>query len=91
MIATRITAAVLLAAAAASVGPATAEPVQDINPRNHGNLAAAQDLVRQAFDRLTAAQAANEYDLGGHAARAKALLEQANQEIKLAAQSANRR
>lgn len=65
------------------------EPVQNISPVRHGNLAAAQDLSRQAFDKLTAAQDANEFDLGGHAARAKDLLRQANEEIKLAAIAAN--
>jgi hypothetical protein len=65
------------------------EPRQNISPERHGNLAAAQDFSRQAFDRLTAAQDANEFDLGGHASRAKDLLRQANEEIKLAAIAAN--
>jgi|HubBroStandDraft_1064217.scaffolds.fasta_scaffold1534070_1 hypothetical protein len=67
------------------------EPVQNINSFRHGNLAAAQQLSRQAFDRLTAAQQANNYDLGGHVGRAKGLLRQANWEIKQAAQYANYR
>jgi len=33
---------------------------------------------------------ANEFDMGGHAARAKDLLDQAYREIKLAAEAANR-
>jgi hypothetical protein len=65
------------------------QPVQDISSWRHGNLAAAQSLVRQAFDRLTAAQQANEFQLGGHAARAKELLREANEEMKLAAIEAN--
>jgi hypothetical protein len=68
-----------------------AEPAQNINRSRHGNLAAAQELSRQAYDRLTAAQQANEFDLAGHAAHAKQWLQQANQEMKLAAQAANRR
>jgi hypothetical protein len=40
------------------------EPVQNIDRERHGNLATAQKLVREAFDRLTEAQAANNYDLG---------------------------
>jgi len=36
------------------------------------------------------AQEANEFDLGGHAAKAKALLEQVNNELKLAAQQSNK-
>ena len=64
-------------------------PVQDIDPLRHGNLAAAQRLVVQAFERLSDAQAANHSHLGGHAGRAKELLREANEEIKLAAETAN--
>jgi hypothetical protein len=81
------TTALLAAATAASAQ----EPAQNISPSRHGNLAAAQAFTRQAFDKMTDAQAANEYDLGGHAARAKRLLDQAADEMKLAAQAANRR
>ena len=56
----------------------------------HPNLLAAQKLAAQAFDKLTAAQVANEYDLGGHAAKAKTLLKQVNDEIKLAADAADK-
>jgi len=63
---------------------------QRINPARHPNLAAAQDLCIQAYEKLTAAQHANEYDLGGHAAKAKELLEQVNQQIKEAAAAANK-
>ena len=59
--------------------------------RRHPNLMAAQHLVDQAFQRLSDAQRANEWDMGGHAARAKELLEQANHEIKEAAEAANHR
>jgi hypothetical protein len=47
--------------------------------------------VVQAFERLSDAQSANNDQLGGHAARAKELLRQANEEIKMAAEAANRR
>jgi hypothetical protein len=57
----------------------------------HPNLRAAQDLINQAFDRIVAAQQANEWDMGGHAAKAKDLLEAAKREIRLAAEAANRR
>jgi hypothetical protein len=40
---------------------------------------------------MTAAQQANEYDMGGHAARAKELLRDANEEMKLSALAVNRR
>lgn len=66
------------------------EPVQNIGKR-HPNLMQAQKLSRQAYDRLGAAQRANEFDMGGHAARAKQLLEEANEEMKKAAIVLNRR
>jgi hypothetical protein len=56
----------------------------------HPNLRAAQDLINQAYDRITAAQQANEWDMGGHAARAKDLLDNAKREIRLATEAANR-
>ena len=66
-------------------------PVQNVDPQRHGNLAAAQELVAQAYQRVSDAQMANDDQLGGHAENAKQLLRQANQEIKLAAEAANRR
>ena len=66
-------------------------PPENVSPRRHPNLAAAQRLVEQAFNRITDAQRANEFDLAGHAEKAKALLDQANKELKLAAEAANRR
>ena len=56
----------------------------------HPNLMAAQRLVAQAYQRISDAQAANEWDMHGHAAKAKDLLDQASREIKLAAEAANR-
>ena len=46
-------------------------------------------ILGQAYDRIVAAQQANEWDMGGHAAHAKELLDQANHEIKIAAEAAN--
>lgn len=63
---------------------------QDVSWRRHPNLAAAQRLIDQAYAKISAAQGANEFDMSGHAAKAKDLLEQANREIKEAAESANR-
>jgi hypothetical protein len=63
---------------------------QGVSARRHPNLAAAQRLIDQAVARISAAQGANEFDMSGHAARAKDLLEQANREIKMAAETANR-
>ncbi len=64
-------------------------PVRNVSPARHPNLAAAQNLVRQAFEKISAAQRANEWDMNGHAQKAKALLDQVNVELKEAAQAAN--
>lgn len=56
----------------------------------HPNLRAAQDLINQAFDKISAAQAANEWDMDGHAAKAKSLLVDAKEQVRLAAEAANR-
>jgi hypothetical protein len=75
----------------ASVGAAYAEvPAVNVSPRLHPNIAAAQKLSRQAYDKITRAQKANQYDMEGHAQKAKDLLGQANDELKLAAEAANR-
>jgi len=65
------------------------QPARNVSPRRHPNLAAAQRLVDQAFNRVVAAQKANEWDMDGHAAKAKDLLDQANRELKAAAEAAN--
>jgi len=67
------------------------KPKENISPGRHPNLAAAQRLSQQAWERITAAQQANEWDLQGHAQKAKNLLEEVNRELKLAAEAANRR
>ena len=74
-------------------GAALAEkkPERDISGKRHPNLAAAQDLSRQAWNRIVAAQKANEWDMGGHAQKAKELLDQVNSELKMAAEDANHR
>jgi hypothetical protein len=81
----------LVAIAASSASLAQVAPVQNISPYHHGNLAHAQALTAEAFDYLTAAQYANNYDLGGHVGHAKELLREANAEMKLAAVYANHR
>jgi hypothetical protein len=83
---------VILAVALLCGGLAVAQktqPEQNINPQRHGNLAAAQRLCEKAYEKVVAAQQANEFDLGGHAKKAKELLEQANEELKMAAVVAN--
>jgi hypothetical protein len=58
---------------------------------SHPNLMAADKLCAQAFAKLEAAQVANEYDLGGHAKKAKDLIKQAQDEIKLATVAATKK
>jgi hypothetical protein len=65
------------------------KPAKNVSPKRHPNLAAAQRLSAQAYEKVIAAQKANEWDLGGHAQKAKELLEQVNQELKQAAEVSN--
>ncbi len=64
-------------------------PVDNVSAHKHPNLAAAQRLSTQAYEKIAAAQQANEWDMGGHAAKAKDLLDQVNRELKEAAEAAN--
>jgi hypothetical protein len=66
------------------------KPKENVSPGRHPNLAAAQRLSREAWQRVVDAQQANEWDMQGHAQKAKELLDQANNELKLAAGAANR-
>jgi ATP sulfurylase len=66
-------------------------PKEDIDPARHPNMAAAQRFTRQAWDKMVAAQTANEFDLGGHAQKAKEALDVADREMKLAAVASNHR
>ncbi|HTD06739.1 hypothetical protein [Undibacterium sp.] len=56
----------------------------------HPNIIAAREDTTHAIEKLKAAQAANEYDMGGHAAKAEKLLAEAEHEMKLAAEAANK-
>ena len=81
-----------LIAGSLGVGLSAAQtPSTGVNPGRHPNLAAAQDLAARASQRVAAAQQANEWDMNGHAQRARELLDQANRELGMAAGSANRR
>ncbi|MBF0501527.1 MAG: hypothetical protein HQM09_15415 [Candidatus Riflebacteria bacterium] len=66
------------------------KPARDVSGKRHPNLAAAQKFVQMAFEKISAAQKSNEFDMAGHAHKAKELLEQANNELKLAAEQANK-
>jgi len=71
-------------------GIAVAQPKKNVSAARHPNLAAAQGLSQQAYDKIIAAQKANEWDMQGHAQKAKDLLDQVNSELKLAAGAANK-
>ena len=64
---------------------------QKVSAARHPNLAAAQRMIEQATAKLSAAQEANEFDMKGHAAKAKHLIDEAYGEIKQAAEAANRK
>ena len=66
------------------------EPVLNVSQRRHPNIAAAQKLSVQAYYMIERAQEANGHNMEGHAKKAKELLEQVNEELKLAALAANR-
>jgi hypothetical protein len=66
-------------------------PKENISGKRHPNLAAAQRMSQNAYEKIVAAQQANEWDLQGHAQKAKELLDQVNRELKQAAEASNRR
>jgi hypothetical protein len=72
-------------------GLAVAQPQRNVSSARHPNLAAAQRLSQQAYEKISAAQQANEWDMKGHAQKAKELLDQVNRELKEAAEAANRK
>jgi hypothetical protein len=69
---------------------AMAQPARNVSGARHPNLNAAQRLTAQAYEKIIAAQKANEWDMQGHAQKAKDLLDQANNELKAAAEAANK-
>ena len=81
---------VFVAAAMASGIALAKEPAHNVSAKKHPNIAAAQKLSDQAYKKISAAQEANEWDMDGHAQKAKELLEQANNELKQAAEAANK-
>jgi hypothetical protein len=84
----------MLAAALGSLlligGAALAQPKRNVSAAHHPNLAAAQKFSQQAYEKIEAAQQANEFDMQGHAQKAKNLLDQVNNELKQAAEAANK-
>lgn len=67
-----------------------AQPKRNVSAGRHPNIAAAQRLSSQAYQRILDAQRANEWDMEGHAQKAKNLLEEVNNELRAAATAANK-
>jgi hypothetical protein len=72
-----------------AVAPAQ-KPKDNVSAARHPNIAAAQRLCTQAWEKILEAQKANEFDMNGHAQKAKEMLDQVNRELKLAAEAANK-
>ena len=85
----RAIAAIAISVLFATTTFAQLPPAKNVSPAMHSNLAAAQKFIDQAFQKIAAAQVVNGGQLGGHAQKAKELLEQASAELKLAAETAN--
>ena len=79
----------LLAAVLFGVVAFAQEPVVDIDPGRHPNLAEAQRLLVEANSKVIEAQRDNRFDMQGHAERARQLMAQASRELKAAAEAAN--
>ena len=86
---TRIVTAVLGALLLVGGIAVAQKPKDNIDPARHPNLAAAQQLSTQAWEKIIAAQKANEWDMAGHAQKAKELLDQVNAQLRMAATAAN--
>ena len=67
------------------------EPVVNVDPHRHPNLAEAQRLMVKANEAIVVAQKDNRYDMHGHASKARQLLAEASEEVKRAAEDANMR
>jgi hypothetical protein len=78
----------VLALLCAGVSYAQTKPIQDVNPKISPNLAAAQTYMVDAFNKLSAAQVINNFDMNNHAVNAKNLLVQASNEVSAAAKAA---
>jgi F0F1-type ATP synthase membrane subunit b/b' len=64
-------------------------PETNIDPTRHANLAEAQHHILQAVEKIDEAQKMNKDELGGHAEKAKQLLDQASRELKEGAEYAD--
>lgn len=77
-----------LALVGAAIGFSQSVPTPNA-PSGHHNLVEAQQLIKQAYQKIEAAQQYNKAELGGHAKKAEQLLDQANQELDAAASYAD--
>jgi hypothetical protein len=82
----KLTSIALTAALAFPLGFAVAGPL-----RGHPHLQAARAEADVAWERISQAQRDNEFDMEGHAAKAKDALRICVDELKLAAEVADRR
>jgi hypothetical protein len=57
--------------------------------KGHPHLEAARNALNTADTKITEAQKANEFDMGGHAQKAKEAISSAKEELRLAAETAN--
>jgi hypothetical protein len=70
-------------------GAAVVYAHSDRHSKKHPNLASAMKLTDEAYEKIEAAQKANEFDLDGHAEKAKDLLAQVNKELDASAEELN--
>ena len=82
--------AALVTAFVATTAVYAQKPKPNVSANRHPNLAAAQADLTRAWNKILDAQKANEFDLGGHAQKAKDLIDQANKELKQAAEAAGK-
>ena len=73
----------------AGSGPTGQAPVVNISAAKHPHLGPAQQEVQKAWQLMVEAQKANDWDMDGHAQKAKDLLSQASADLKAAALAAN--
>jgi hypothetical protein len=89
----KIIASVLFGTALIGGGLALAKdekPKVNVSENKHPHLHAAQEAIDNAWKAITEAQKANDWDMEGHAKKAKEALDVAQAEIKLAAEAANK-
>lgn len=87
---TKSLAAGIIAVAGSAIVLFAEAPVVNIDQFKHGNLWSAQKDIVAAYEKIGDAQRANRDRLGGHAEKARELLVEADKELKLAAEYANK-